>query len=480
MVTARIDETWDGRSLVPVGFTDPTTGQPRREIVDFGEAPDGDPDKVAIRVGADPEDLGPEPYGDGDRWWSYLQFVIPAVAGSAIWLGARVRRLRRSRRIAAAAEPAYRMQAVPLSGRLFGRRWRLALFDVDARPGDSAVCVVPVVGQPVLDGVRPVDAKGTPRPGGEVVVREVAGRLWWPAGRAMVGARARFPHPEPRSPDPDAWAPTPRVGTDTGRVPIAAWVLLGVAVALFVVSVVASDDTSRAGERSEEVAGTVVIGRRDAGPVTVAYERAGESHTAQVRVDRTVAEGDAVRLRVDPERPDRVWIDGTDVPRVADPPWAVLAFLASFGLGAVAASAIRTPRSRLPRRLGEAAGTETPAVGGFRLVDGMLWWFGPGPDDLRVAFTVDGPTLCRGEMVLSWSWARHAANDATALHWYAAADRGFLWFVARHVHLAAASSDAAVVVDLVETVARDRDLWPRLADRAWLVELLAAIDDRAS
>ncbi|MBX3312937.1 MAG: hypothetical protein KF906_01345 [Actinobacteria bacterium] len=337
VVGATVDPTWDGRDLVPVTFTDPTTGAVRHEIVAFSdERPDRDATEVEIRVGEDPADVGPEPYGDHARWFLLMQFGLPAIGGAGLWLAARWRRLRRTRRLVALDEPAYAMQAVALPGRLFLRRWRLALFDVDARPGDRAVCVVPVLHPPLRLGTGPVEVKGRPRPGGEVVAREPDGEVWWPVGRALVGARAAFD----RGPAGDATV------DDGPPVPVWVWVVAASAVVLMGVWSVGADDLDAAATRSEVVTAQVVVGRPSPGPVTVGFTWDGEQRTAQVGIDRAIAAGETLPVRVDPDDPGRVWRDGSSVAEVDPPLWSSVAFVFAVVLAGVAAAALVSARAR--------------------------------------------------------------------------------------------------------------------------------------
>ncbi|MCB0978201.1 MAG: hypothetical protein KDB02_12155 [Acidimicrobiales bacterium] len=473
VVTATVDSTWDGGDLVPVRYRDPSGGAERKAIVDFGpDRPRRDASTVRIRVGggATPE-TGPEPYGDSERWPALVQFVIPAVIGSALWWAARHRSHRRSLRLVAEPGPAYRMTAVPLPGRVFGRRWRLALHDLDARPGDQAVCVVPVIGQPVRTGPRTVEVKGRPRPGGDVVVRELAGRLWWPSGRALVGARSTFRPTKGVGPAP--------VDRERGRVAKGAWVIVGVTVVLFAASIGLSDDPDAASGRSVTRSATVVDGTYSTGPATIAFEWHGRRRVAQVRLEGAKEKGSKVTVRVDPADPDRVWQDGATVPERNDPPWVSAIFVAFLGFAVAAVIAVRTPSPRLDRRLSDL-GDDVLRAGGFALVDGRLWYDprtgGTGPrsgGDTRLCFDPGGLVIVDSESVSTWSWERHVHRDRSGWHWFASVEGRTLSLVGPAGLVTFDGPDIERVVDLIERIATSPEVQGQLADLDWLEGLIA-------
>ena len=286
--------------------------------------------------------VGLEPSWDWELGPLRLQFGLPAGCGSALWLAARHRRVRRTRLLMASDEPAYRLKAVALPGRLFVRRWRLALFEVDARPGDRAVCVVRVIDPPVRSGVGTVEVKGRPRPGGEVVAREPDSEIWWPAGRSMVGARAVLEGEPIGSP---VW-PASTFERPSRSVPATVWVVVAVAVALFVAAVSGVDRASDVEARAQVVTALVEDGVESSGRVTVRYQWAGEQRTAQVVVDRPAEAGSSVELNVDPEEPANVWVVGGDVVVADEPLWASTALIMAFVLAGVAVAAVVSARAR--------------------------------------------------------------------------------------------------------------------------------------
>jgi len=360
------------------------------------------------------------------------------------------------------------MQGVPLPGRVFGRRWRLALHEVDARPGDPAVCVVPVIGHPLREASQTVEVKGRPRPGGEVVVRELAGRRWWPTGRVMVGARSTF----------DAEASPSPMRTDRGPIPAGAIAMAGIAFGLLVLGVVGYGAMAATEARAEVHEAEVVAGEGP-GAVTVELAWAGVRRTAQVDAPGPVEVGGTVDVRVDPDDPGRIWADGDDTPDDRVPNWAVAALTAAMALGGVAVAACRSPRAGIGDRLRSAV-DDAPAAGRFRLVDGTLWYVPDGPSatvDPSLGFEPSGLVVVRPDTLALWSWDRHVGRDPSPHRWYAACDGRRLSLVAPHALVVLDAPDGAAVVDLVEAVVRTPGVQERLADRSWLEDLLAAIAD---
>jgi hypothetical protein len=110
------------------------------------------------------------------------------------WL-VRVRWVRRTRKLMASPAPSFAMLGSLRPPRRFGRRCELHLYSVDAEPGSTPVCVVPVLatgGVPVAAAAFPVEVKGVPRPLGHVVAR-AGDAVLWPGGRALLGTRSRLP-----------------------------------------------------------------------------------------------------------------------------------------------------------------------------------------------------------------------------------------------------------------------------------------------
>ncbi len=108
--------------------------------------------------------------------------ALGALGASLMYLG--IRWPRRSMRLVASDEGSFQMLAAPVRPRFFhAARTRLGLYPLDAKSGDLPVVSVPMIGDQAMPVRRTtVLVKGSPRPGGAVVIR-MGEQTLWPAGR---------------------------------------------------------------------------------------------------------------------------------------------------------------------------------------------------------------------------------------------------------------------------------------------------------
>lgn len=367
-VVGRIEPVWDHGQTVPVSYRDPSTGTLRRRTV---TVLDGRPARIGpIELLVDPDDpskvvAGPDRYEQGTILDLALLWFVPAL-GCAGWAVTRRRRFAWARRtMADPSLPSYRMVATPRRGAVLGRRWRLDVYAVDSVAGDPAACTVPVVGHPLVDGVRVVDVKGSPRPGGALVVREPGtGIVWWPASRALLAGRA----PRPPSEAP----PSPN------RRPASGWWLLGAGLTAVVVSfAIAAEQPEDVDARSRPVDALVTSSmERDEGEVAMSYRVDGRVRRATAHLAGPQLEGDRLRLRVDRDHPDRLWQPGIESPPgTKDDGWGIGLFVLGLVFLALAPMALRRSRPTPVRRL-VAAADDAGAVpwAGFVPAGGRLWF----------------------------------------------------------------------------------------------------------
>lgn len=339
-VRGHVRSTWDHGPHIPVAFTDPGTGKVVSTVVDEASTAPERIGPVDLVVHRDTPGRAVLDAPADHRTWRELALLWAVIVGGCLASAAmRRRRVARAEALVRSDGPAYRMTGWPRPGPVLRRRWRMVLYPLDPRPGTAAVCVVPLITPPPADGLRPVDVKGSPRVGGSVVMAEPDhGRVWWPAGRALLAGAGRTGEPAPsaaaaRLPDRSA--------------PVAGWVLLGAAAVMLVVALASSGSLPEdVVERSELVTATVVESMTDdEGPVRVRYRLGGDTRTTTVHLAGPQTEGDELRLRVDPGRPSRLWQPGADrPPGTTGRWWWFPLFLLSFPVGVVGLLALRRAR----------------------------------------------------------------------------------------------------------------------------------------
>jgi hypothetical protein len=332
LVRGEVLPSWDGGTEVPVRYP-VAGGESRSTTLHQAEDFHGRVGPVAIRV--DPHDPTrarlDEPVDDRDLLESAVLFGGMALA-SVAWAVSRRLTLRRTARLVADDRPAFLMEAVPRSGPLLPRRWRLDLYALDDPPGAPAICTVSLAAWDGGTAPRLVEVRGHPRPGGAVGLREhEGGRIRWPAGRVLVGGRR---------PRPVGAAPQP------ARRPTWAWVCLGLGLACLAAGIAGvGEDPELVAERSRPVTATV-LASAPAGvhEVPVAYRWKGRDRQATVRLAGPQHQGTRMELLVDPQHPTRPAQPGTEEsPDGPDPWWVDLAFLAGIGLPIVAMVRLRSP-----------------------------------------------------------------------------------------------------------------------------------------
>lgn len=166
-------------------------------------------DRVDVVVGGDPlaVDLHGDRFGSVNLPIYLLWLVVGAcIVGTAWWSTARIARLVNR------DSTVFSMVGVIAPGRWLRRRsLDLHLFALDAEPGSTPVCTVPLATIPSI-GIATkfsVEVKGSPRPLGRVAAR-AGGTIMWPRRRALRRRALALP------PGPIAEALAPRV---TGRPP---------------------------------------------------------------------------------------------------------------------------------------------------------------------------------------------------------------------------------------------------------------------
>jgi len=127
--------------------------------------------------------------GDPTDALVYLVWALPPW----MWWASRSWTVARTSRLIRRESPAFAMTACFAQVR--GRSMPLLhLYSLDAQPGDLPLCAVPIVetDRIIRTPPFPVEVKGSPRPGGRVVVR-VAADIVWPSGRTVLIARTPRP-----------------------------------------------------------------------------------------------------------------------------------------------------------------------------------------------------------------------------------------------------------------------------------------------
>jgi len=299
-VDGQVVGSWDGGDQVPVAYAAGGGDQVR------ALAWAAQPDQVSVgpaRLVVDPNDAHRARLAEGPIDWGWVEpltFFGPLIVALALWWWTRRRRWRLSVALAASTQPSYRMLAVARPSRFARRRWLLDLYGIDATVGSDPSCTVAVIGGSGPTMPHPVDVKGRPVPGGEVVAaRTDRSRVWWPAGRALVVGGRSFPEP----------------GTTTMPAPRRWWrwwmVALGVVVLLAYFASGESRDTIQ--QRSKLVTVTVARGRSEGvGPVVVTYAFDGAPRSTSVDLAGPQRRGASFAMRVDADHPERLWQPGTD------------------------------------------------------------------------------------------------------------------------------------------------------------------------
>ena len=303
-VEARPDEDWDGGRALDVFYTHPSgqvvvadTYVSRPELLPDPDQPvtvvvsDRDPSSVRL-VGDDTEPSRP---------WLYLLIAVPFLLAWAVrrWT------VHQTSRLAGSDAPAFQMRAVASSPGWWSWRWRLHLYALDSPRHATPVCTVPLIAAPGALGERMVEAKGTPRPWGQVVARDQAsGEVLWPSGRGLRvhgwGRRSLEPGRLPEA------SPTPR------RLMVGGLTVMAVAgvIDIFV------EDSLDSENRGYRVDAEIVRSRgTDEGFDTeVRVDWLGEEIDAIVHTsDRESVEG-SIEVLLDPVHPSRVWAPGEDAP----------------------------------------------------------------------------------------------------------------------------------------------------------------------
>lgn len=302
--------SWDGGRRVPVSFTPPGGGD---QVTATAWGPiDSSAAIGPVDLQVDPRDLqqvrvaGPLETIDVLEGAALFGTVIVALL---LWLLARHRCQRRSERLAAAEQPAYRMVGVPVPGRVARSRWRLHLYPLDVGSGAVPVCTIPIIGEAGSTHRRLVDVKGEPRPGGAAVVLEPeADRIWWPAGRALVTGRTPLPEPGRAAAD---------IHRGGNR-----WWILALGIVFVVYAMVGGEDPISMEERGQTVEAKVVDGHgRGVQPTPVRYHVEGRTYRSEPPLAGPQRTGDRVVLAYDPDSPGRTWQPGTDeeLPGTAPP-----------------------------------------------------------------------------------------------------------------------------------------------------------------
>ena len=133
---------------------------------------------------------------DRAAWYHDVPFYAGAVALPLLFLLTRHRHVRRLERLMASDTPSYAMQGIVLPPAGVRRRWRLALYALDASLGAAPVCTLALISAPEA-AAGPVEAevKGAPRPYGLVAAR-VGDEVVWPRGRALARTARTVPMSE--------------------------------------------------------------------------------------------------------------------------------------------------------------------------------------------------------------------------------------------------------------------------------------------
>lgn len=367
-VQGQVLPSWDHGGYVPLAYRSPTTG---REIRTRRYSATDEPDRVGpITLLVDPDDpshmeFAPRYYTREQHLNLAAYWAVPLAAALLWWLS-RHRRQRIARRLIGDGDPAYRMIGIPRSGRLVARTWRMDLYPLDAAEGARSIATVPIVGEPLVDGPRVVDVKGSPRAGGSVALRETeSAMVVWPSGRALLASRATY-----RS-DP------PQRRLDA-RAPARWWLVLG-GVACTVIAIVAAASWQIGDVTNRSVMADVTVQENlsdNEGDVAVSYVVAGSTVRTTTHLAGPQERSSTIRMRVDPEQPTRIWQDGLDPPGT-DGGWAVAgpATIAALVAGWFVPMAFRRRRRSWPRRLADVA--EPEDWYGLIVIGGRLWFGWP-------------------------------------------------------------------------------------------------------
>lgn len=198
-VTAAIEDTSRAWETVTVSYTDPATGRPVRDTIDVYDMQRfPPPGATTVDIELAPGSVREARVAGDAVSFTWNVDMLALALLPLVWLAMRSLHVRSTRRRIAADEPAYRMLGRVQPGRAL-RPPRLGLWPLDARPGDPPVCAIRLVRHHPheLMTTVPYDVKGTPRPFGAIIARDVLGTVLWPAGRALGWNRMRFEPPRP-------------------------------------------------------------------------------------------------------------------------------------------------------------------------------------------------------------------------------------------------------------------------------------------
>ncbi len=233
----------DSRGVLKIRYRNPITDQRVDAPMYTWTASPDEGDTVTIDVERD-DPRSVNIAGDAFPLTTNVGLYVSYVALAAIPFLLRRLAVRRAQRLMSSSRTAFAMKGAIGPG----RRWRrplLHLYPLDASPGATPLCSVPLMstGQAPVGVTLQVEVKGSPRPLGRVIARTQATVLW-PASRAL----RRAPMPLPAESGVVAglrqWAgpPSPWLGTSAAtrvlrlRLLTVAF-LAGVVVAIAVASV---------------------------------------------------------------------------------------------------------------------------------------------------------------------------------------------------------------------------------------------------
>jgi hypothetical protein len=251
----------------------------------------------------DPTHVRPagEDWDSGDLW----VYELPALGLLLLGWGGRRLKVRRARRVAGEVGVPTRMEGLPVAPRWWGGHWTLQLRPPDAPAGSPPTCSVPLVEAPAVLSARTVDAIGTLRRWRRVVAVDHETReVRWPAGRCVPTFGRRRSRHEPSR---------PMASTTAARLVLIACAVTflgGIALDLHEHTGIDSEDAARS--ISVTVLGHGWPGREDR--TLVGYRWLGEERQQEVEGGGSLPVGRPTPARIDPARPERVWLPGHDAP----------------------------------------------------------------------------------------------------------------------------------------------------------------------
>ena len=342
-VEVHVADSYDGGDLVPVSYVHPLTGRTETEVWLWrADGPEAGSD-VGARVDRfDPHDvlLDTDEYpvtSVADLLLGVLLSLIPAAT-----VGLRMFAVRRLRRLASGNGPSFAMLAAISGTWPFGRRARLHLFPLDARPGTAPLCSVPLlvsVGLPA-GSAFPVEVKGSPRPLGRVIVRHGNDVLWPRVRGASLTSTVRRPallaEPPPFPPADGAVAPPATSWIRRAAVAGAAGAgALALLVAVAAVTLVHWSQARRLEQHGVEVVAEVIEADSGGYALGVEYSLPGEDTVREGRAAVDFPEdwdlGDRYPAVVDPDSPELLRLRTVPYDPMEPVIWAALPLAAVLG-----------------------------------------------------------------------------------------------------------------------------------------------------